>query len=124
MKVLDKTAPKWFQAASNNLSKIEANKAAYEDLEEGVKAPSDEIFGSVNVFLVTLSKNVEGELEEPRITVSPNGHIGLSFGGKKRSLDVLFTPKVHFYFKDELQGENSGNNRSLAAELAVKYFRL
>ena len=52
MKVLDKpAAPKWFKSLSSNLSKIEANKAAYEDLEEGVVAPSDEVFTAARKFV-------------------------------------------------------------------------
>jgi hypothetical protein len=124
MKVLDKPTPKWFKSVSSNLSKIEANKAAYEDLDEGTRAPGEKVFAAAREFVEILGQESDVNLEEPRITVSVNGQLGLAFGGKKRSLDVLFTPKTHFYFKDADIGEDSGEGTSKAIELATTYFRL
>jgi hypothetical protein len=124
MKVLDKPTPKWFKSVSSNLSKIEANKAAYEDLDEGTRAPDEKVFAAAREFVEILGQESDVNLEEPRITVSVNGQLGLTFGGKKRSLDVLFTPKTHFYFKDADIGEDSGEGTSKAIALATTYFRL
>jgi hypothetical protein len=124
MQVLDKPTPKWFKSLSSNLSKIESNRAAYEDLEEGVVAPSEEVFFAAREFVRILGQHPDVNLEEPRITVSVNGQLGLAFGGPKRSLDVLFTPKVHFYFKDTTIGEDSGEDPRKAIELVTTYFRL
>lgn len=124
MKVLDKPAPLWFRSLTTNLNKVEANRAAYEDLEEGVVAPSQDVFTAAKAFIDSLNKYSLVDLEEPRISVSANGNLGLAFGGAKRSLDVVFTPKTHFYFKDSLIGEHSGDDCSKAIELATSYFRL
>ncbi len=124
MQVLDKPTPKWFKSLSSNLSRIESNRAAYEDLDEGAVAPSEEVFFAAREFVKILGQNPDVNLEEPRITVSVNGQLGLAFGGQKRSLDVLFTPKVHFYFKDTTIGEESGEDPRKAIELVTTYFRL
>lgn len=124
MRVLDRPAPKWFQSLSLNLHKIEENKAAYEDPDEGVVAPSEEIFEIAKSFISRLGTFSDLELEEPRISVSANGHLGLAFGGAERSLDVLFTPKVHFYFKHSTVGEESGNGCDKAVDLITRYFRI
>lgn len=122
MKVLDKPTPKWFKSLSSNLEKIEANRAAYEDPDEGVVAPSDEVFAVAKRFIGRLSALENLDLEEPRISISVNGHLGLAFGDAKRSLDVMFTPKTHFYFKALGVGEDSGEDSDKAIELVTKYF--
>ncbi len=124
MKVLDRTAPKWFNSVRSNLDKTEANKAAYEDPEEGVVAPGELVFAAARDFINILNESSDVDLEEPRISVSANGHLGLAFGGAKRSLDILFTPRTHFYFKADGIGENSGEDCGIAIELATKFFCL
>lgn len=124
MKVLEKLSPEWFQAAWKNLELIENNADAYEDPEEGDKAPSKEVFEAVKGFLNTLKDVGDTKLEEPRFFVSPNGQIVVAFGSKKRSLDIRFTPNVYFYFKDSQLAPATGDNMNDAVQLTSKYFRI
>lgn len=124
MSTILRNTSKWYQAAKASLADIETNECAYQDAEEGDKAPTEIVFEATKAFLEKLSQEGNFEMEQPRINVSPNGHLGLSFGDKKRSLDVLFTPEVHFFFKDELVESISGECDTTAINLATKYFRL
>ena len=122
MKVLEKITPEWFKSAWKNLELLQENASAYEDPEEGDKAPTAEVFEAVKTFLRKLGEPGSPNLEEPRFAVSPNGQIVLAFGSKKRSLDVRFTPQVHYFFKDAETGVTSGEEMAPAIELAQKYF--
>jgi hypothetical protein len=124
MQTLDKPVPRWFQSLTSNLNKIEENKSAYEDLEEGMQAPSDEVFKAAHRFVDELGKFVDLNIEEPRINVSVNGKLGLAFGGQSRSMDVLFTPKMHFYFQDSVKGSNSGEGSGEAIRLVTENFAI
>jgi hypothetical protein len=121
--ILRKTS-KWYEAAEASLGLIEANVQDYEDLDEGDKAPTQEVFAATKAFLGKLNTEASFEIEQPRINVSSNGHLALSFGSKKRSLDILFAPKVHFYLKGDSVQTETGECESQALELALKYFRL
>lgn len=124
MSTVLRNTSQWYQAAKLSLAGIETNASAYEDVEEGDKAPGEEVFEAAKAFLEKLSHMGNFEIEQPRINVSPNGHLGLSFGDKKRSLDVLITPKIHFYFKGEHLKSVTGDCETEAVNLATKYFRL
>jgi hypothetical protein len=123
MKVLEKLSPEWFDLTSKKLDHLEATKDDYNDPEEGDKAPTKEIFQVVRDFLGMLRDKNE-KLEEPNLFISPNGHIVVVFGTKKRSLDVRFTPEAHYYFKDSSEAPSSGKGVEGAVELAFKYFRI
>ena len=124
MKVLEKqVSPEWFELTLKKLDRLEAHAEDYEDKEEGDIAPTKEVFEAVREFLKHLRDKNE-KLEEPRLVVSPNGHIVVVFGGKKRSLDVRFTPKCYFYFKDNNEAPTTGEKLDGAVELAAKYFKI
>lgn len=124
MQTLERPTPKWFKSLSSNLDKLEANRAAYEDYAEGIVGPSDDVFAAAREFIKKLGESKEQNIDEPRISVSVNGHIGLAFGESKRSLDVLFTPKTHFYFQAVDIGEEPGEGCDKAIELVTRYFRI
>ena len=115
---------KWYEAAAASLGRIETNAQDYEDLPEGDKAPTQQVFEAVKAFLSELHTEGNSEIEQPRINVSPNGHLALSFGSKKRSLDILFAPKVHFYIKGDSAQVETGECETRALNLTLKYFRL
>ena len=87
-------SPEWYTASCKNLALIEQNADDYEDPEEGDRAPSREVFDAVRTFLIALSNEGDIKLEEPRMFVSPNGHIVLTYGNKSKSIDIRFAPEV------------------------------
>ena len=123
MKALEKLSPEWYELTLKKLDKLEARAEDYNDPEEGDVAPSKDVFKSVREFLEHLRDKNE-KLEEPRLVVSPNGHIVVVFGSKKRSLDVRFTPSCYYYFKDSTEAPATSAGVDGAVELAVKYFKI
>ena len=116
--------PEWYTAAWNTLSRIERNASDYEDLDEGDQAPSTEVFEAVRAFLNVLKGDGSLKVEEPRMSVSPNGHLVLTYGDSCRSLNVRFTPTVFFFFKHPEMASIKGNGPSGAIVLIAKYFRI
>jgi hypothetical protein len=116
-------SPEWYTAACKNLRKIEAHSADYSCPEEGYSAPSTEIFVAVEGFFNILRKTDE-KLEEPRIFVSPEGHILLSYGTQNRNMDIRFEPSVTFFFQHSEQAPLAGTDCHAAASLLTKYFRI
>lgn len=117
-------SPEWFQTALKSLCEIEEHAAEYEDPEEGDVAPTAVVFGAVKEFLNLLNKDAEIKLETPRFFVSPAGQIVLGFGNKTRSLDIRFSPELHYYFKDATAPTKEGERAADAVALAHKHFRL
>lgn len=123
MKVLEKLSPEWYELTLKKLDKLEARAEEYNDPDEGDVAPNKDVFKAVREFLERL-RDTNEKLEEPRLVVSPNGHIVVVFGSKKRSLDVRFTPNCYFYFKDSTEAPATSDGVDGAVELAAKYFKI
>jgi hypothetical protein len=118
--------PEWYTTASKNLATIEDHAADYEDPEEGDKAPTADVFEAVRRFLIQL-RNVAGsdKLDEPKIFVSPNGHLILTYSHptSPTRLDIRFTPRVHYHL--QLQDTNiTGSGNAEAVELTHQRFRI
>jgi hypothetical protein len=116
-------SPEWYTAAYENLAAIERNSADYECPEEGDKAPAPEVFEAVRAFFNVLRRGGE-KLEQPKMFVSSNGHILLSYGNDSRSLDVRFDPATSFFFKHLEKGPATGSDVAGAVELVNTYFRV
>ncbi len=119
-----KVSPEWYTAACKNLAVIEEHAADYEDPSEGEKAPTKEIFDAVKTFFNTLRGKGEDKLEEPRMFVSHEGHLLLSYGNKKQNLDIRFEPTLSYFFHHAENGPSSGSEHTGAVELVIKYFRI
>ena len=119
-----KDSPEWYEAAIKALEEIEANKEDYVDEEEGDVAPSDEIFAVVRKFLAALITDEGEKMETPRMFVSPNGNIILTFGNKKKGLDVRFSPEVASFFKVENAAEKTGKTFDDAVKFALTNFKV
>lgn len=116
-------SPEWYTSAAKNLAAIEANAADYECPEEGEKAPPTACFKAVREFFKVL-RDTDEKLEEPRIFVSNEGHLLLSYGRKDRSIDLRFTPQASFHFRHENNGHQTGASLEKAKELVLEYFRI
>lgn len=116
--------PEWYTAALKKLGEIEEHADEYEDPEEGDKAPTPVIFTAVRAFLTTLKAQDYGTLEVPRMFVSPDGQILVSYGDKKRGLDIRFSPELFYYFKHTTQApkEKEGDNQADVLLLISKHF--
>jgi hypothetical protein len=119
-----KDSPEWYQAAIKTLEEIEIHRAEYEDEEEGDVAPSDEIFASVRKFLAALITEDGPTLETPRMFVSPNGNIILTYGGKEKVLELRFSPDVFSSLKLKAQAEKNGKTMEDAVQFARAHFQV
>ncbi|MBA4027343.1 MAG: hypothetical protein C0473_03785 [Cyanobacteria bacterium DS3.002] len=116
-------SPEWYTAACRNLEKIEAHADDYSCPEEGYTAPSRDIFPVVQKFFNKLRRTNE-KLEEPRIFVSPEGHILLNYGSETRNLDIRFAPSITFFFSHNEVAPVAGYCEIDAINLLAKYFRI
>lgn len=119
---IKKDSPEWYRAAMKTLEEIETNKEDYVDEEEGDVAPSDAIFASVRNFLDALLDD-ETVMETPKMFVSPNGNIILTFGNKDKALELRFSPDVFSALKIKAQAEKNGKNLDDAVKFARAHFQ-
>lgn len=117
-------SPEWYTAACKNLALIEQHAADYEDAEAGDKAPTKEVFTAVRDFLNLLRKKHEQKLDEPRMFVSSEGHLLLSYGNKNQSLDLRFDPALSYFFQHSEHPPASGSKTADAVQLLCKHFRV
>ncbi len=116
--------PEWFLVASKALQEIREHAADYEDEEEGDKAPSEAVFEAISLFLNELLKKGGAKLEQPHIFVSPNGQMVLTYGNKTKSIDIRFSPEVHFYFKGTKPVPVEGDGLANAVLLVSEHFKV
>lgn len=93
-------------AALKNLELIEQNLDHYED-----DAPPSEVIAGVREFLKALSDEDQFEglqIPEPKLVVSPKGHILISIGADPQSIDILVSPTVTFWFQHPRFGVDTG----------------
>ncbi len=119
----DEVSVDWFTAACKNLALIEEHAADYEDPEVGDKAPSKETFSSVRDFLNLLQVKNNTHLAEPRMFVSSEGHLLLSYDNQNQSLDLRFAPAISYYFEHSADAPLSGCKPRDAVDLICKYFQ-
>lgn len=117
-------SPEWYTSTLMKLKAIEENASDYEDLEYGDKAPSPEVFQAVRAFLDDLQKKGDKKLEQPNIFISPNGQILLTYGDKKRSIDIRFSPEIFFFFKHPEHELVTGSCVKEAITLVCSFFRI
>lgn len=83
--------------ASSNLELIERHLKDYEN-EERI-APTPEVIAGVREFLKALSDASKGlHIPEPKLFVSPNGHIVMEIGERPHEMIIRFRPKLTFVY--------------------------
>jgi len=121
MQTLNK--PSWFTSASRSLELIEENIGDFENDER--IAPTPEVIQAVREFLKVLDGQVSTDfnITEPKLFVSPNGHIVATLGSRPKTLNVRFTPETTFLFKDPDLGTSKGKGLDAAIKLVVEHFQ-
>lgn len=105
-----------------NLGLIEKHLGDYEN-EERI-APTAEVVAAVREFLNALNSESDGpRIPEPRLFVSPNGHIVVEIGARPYKVIIRFRTKVTFCYWHPRLGDGKGEGVTNAMNAVKGHFQ-
>lgn len=123
MQILSRpTTPEWYSSALYSLQIIEGSICDHDD--DDFVLPDSSVFEAVRNFLEDLRlATVELILGEPKLSVSPNGYLELTYRGDGTVFIAQFKPAFSFFCKSA-GIEATGYSTNEAFNFIKKHFRL
>src|SRR5438309_12055878 len=106
-----KVSPDWYSSTLRRLNDVQASESEYEGAEDFFPPP--QVFTATREFIEQLADSVDESvnLEEPKVFVSPNGQLVLTWGTAQRAtLDVRVSARGASFLLKSADTTKKGNN--------------